>query len=225
MARRLSAEALATGDPTAWFDRLYLAADRGETSVPWDRGQANPYVVAWIREPARHGEGQRAVVVGCGLGEDAEFVAGLGYDTTGFDISPAAVAAAGQRFPGSLVRYVTADLFALPADWRGAFDLVVESMTLQALPPASRSPAIAAVGTLVAPGGTLLVLGRMREAADPGDGPGPPFPLTRAEIDAVATPGLEPVRIDELHDSGPPFARRWRAVFTRPRSPDPARTE
>ncbi len=47
---------------------------------------------------------QRAVVIGCGLGADAEYVASLGFDTTSFDISGTAIRLARQRFPGSAVR-------------------------------------------------------------------------------------------------------------------------
>jgi len=95
-----------------------------------------------------------------------------------------------------------------------AFDLVVESMTLQALPAPARPPAIAAVGELVTSGGTLLVIARAREDSDPD--PGPPWALTRAEIDALADSGLVPARIEDLRETGPPPARRWRAEFTRP---------
>jgi 2-polyprenyl-3-methyl-5-hydroxy-6-metoxy-1,4-benzoquinol methylase len=48
--------------------------------------------------------------VGCGLGADAEYLASLGFDTVGFDISETAIRLARERFPGSAVRYVSADL-------------------------------------------------------------------------------------------------------------------
>lgn len=34
----------------------------------------------------------RAVVIGCGLGDDAEYLASMGYEVTAFDISPTAIA-------------------------------------------------------------------------------------------------------------------------------------
>ena len=55
-----------------------------------------------------------ALVVGCGLGDDAEFIAGLGFSVVAFDISASAIAAAQQRFPQSTVRYRVADLMAAP---------------------------------------------------------------------------------------------------------------
>ena len=38
----------------------------------------------------------------------------------------------------------------------------------------------------------------------------------RAEIDALADTGLEPVRIEDLNDPQLEWPRRWRAEFTRP---------
>jgi methyltransferase family protein len=74
-------------------------------------------------------------VVGCGLGADAEFMAGLGFTKTAFDVSPTAIQLAREHYPRTAVRYVTADLLHVPAAWQHAFDLVVEIITLQALPP------------------------------------------------------------------------------------------
>ena len=162
-ASRLAAESLAARDPTGWFERLYAAAEQGEADVPWDRGAPHPVLVQWAAERGLDGAGQRALVVGSGLGEDAEHVAGLGFDTVAFDVSATAVRSARRRFPGSRVRYRVADLLDPPAEWRGAFDLVVESITVQSLPDPPRADAIAAVGRMVGPGGTLLVIASARD--------------------------------------------------------------
>ena len=219
-AGRLAAESLAAGDPTGWFERLYAAAEDGEAVVPWARRAPRPMLVEWAQARGLDGEGRRALVVGSGLGDDAEYVAGLGFDTVAFDVAASAVRAAQRRFPDSKVRYVAADLLDPPVAWREAFDLVVESLTVQSLPDPPRRAAIARVADLVAPGGTLLVIASGREAAH-GPVQGPPWPLTRAEIDAFATGGLRPVRIEHIPDAG---ELRWRAEFARPRpgrQPDP----
>lgn len=204
-ASDLAAQALAEGRPTAWFDRLYAAGVRGDTAMPWDRAAPNPLLVDWVGErPAGSG---RAVVVGSGLGRDAEFVGSLGWDTTAFDVSETAIATARQRFPGSPVHYVVADLLTLPPEWSRAFELVVESYTVQALPVRLRERATAAIRDLVAPGGTLMTIYVVREDdAPPPDGP--PWPLTRAEVEAYATDGLSVVRLDR-------DAMRWLAEFRR----------
>lgn len=210
---RLSAESLAAGDPTGWFERLYTEAARGEAVVPWDRDAPHGLLVEWTRARGTAGAGRRAVVVGCGYGRDAEHVARLGFATAAFDISPTAVRAARDRHPGSPVDYRNADLLDPPADWRRSFALVVESMNVQALPPQVRSAAFGAVGELVAPGGTLLVIAAGRGADEPVPG-APPWPLSRAEVDTFAADGLAPVRVEDLRD--PSGVRRWRAEFHRP---------
>jgi SAM-dependent methyltransferase len=196
-ANELAAESLATGDAIGWFDRLYEAGRRGEVDLPWDPGSGHPLLAGWAREGAVDGRGRRAVVVGCGLGHDAEFVASLGFAVTAFDVSPAAITTARERRPDSPVRYVVADLFDLPDDWRGAFDLVVEVYIVQALPPAVREDVIRVVTGLVAESGTLVAVSDARDADEPVSGP--PWPLTPEDM-ALFGAGLETVRLDRLGD-------------------------
>lgn len=205
-----------TSDPTGWFEDLYRAAERGEAVVPWDRGAPWLLLVQWAEERGLDGTGRRALVVGCGLGDDAEFVAGLGFDTVAFDVAPGAVRAARRRFPDSAVHYQTADLLDPPPAWHHAFDLVVESHTVQSLPEPHRRQAIARVGPLVGPGGTLIVIASSRDEDERVEGP--PWPLSRAEIEDFATDGLEPVRTERMDDPADPGVRRWRAEFNRPLS-------
>lgn len=202
---RLAARALAAGRPTAWFEELYAAGARAEVTMPWDRVGPAPLLVDWL---IGRGEGRSAVVVGCGLGRDAEFVAAHGYATTAFDISETAIRTARARYPASAVRYRTADLLALPDGW--TFDLVVEIITVQALPVTLRAEAVAAVASLVAPGGTLLVVENVRAENEPLS-QRPPWAFTRAEITLFADHGLDPVTIEQLEDGAP----RWRAEFLR----------
>ena len=200
-------------DPSAWFEELYVKAEAGEAEVPWDKGAPNPKLVDW---GPPDGAGLRALVVGSGLGDDAEYVAGRGYDTTAFDVAPTAIATTKRRFPDSPVHYLAANLLEPPAEWSQAFDLVVENITVQALPPEYHAEASTRIADFVAPGGTLLVLSAAREPDETPDGP--PWPLTRTEVDAFAVgTGLEAVRVEDLFDANvSPFAHRWRAEFRRP---------
>ncbi|GGS70885.1 class I SAM-dependent methyltransferase [Nonomuraea spiralis] len=211
-ARRLAARSLAADDPTGWFEHLYAESATGEAIVPWDSRTPHVLLVEWAagRGPGGPGGG-RALVVGAGLGDDAEYVAGLGYDTVAFDVSESAVRLARERFPGSAVDYRAADLFDPPAGWRHAFDLVVEIMTVQALPEELHARATAGVAAFVRPGGTLLVIASGREEGGPAGAP--PWPLTAAEIAAFATGGLTAETIEDLRDDG---RHRWRATFHRP---------
>jgi hypothetical protein len=198
-------------EATGWFDRLYVAAERGEADVPWDRGEPNPLLFEWAQK--RRPAGGRALVIGSGLGGDAEYVAGLGFETTAFDISETAIATTRRRYPDSAVTYRVADLLDLPGDWREAFDLVVESITVQSLPPRLHREAIGEVVGTVAPGGTLLVISGARAENEPVDGP--PWPLKPSEI-ALFADALRTVRFEELRDAQDPFYRRWRVELQRP---------
>jgi SAM-dependent methyltransferase len=209
----LATDSLAEGDPTGWFERLYAAAEAGSAVVPWDADEPNPLLVDWFERHDPAGIGGRALVVGSGLGRDAEHVARQGFRTTAFDISETAIRTTLDRFPTSPVDYVVADLLDPPAEWLGAFDLVVESITVQSMPLSVRAEAIVNVARMVAPDGELLVISGIRVEGEHVDGP--PWPLTRAEIESFAVGGLEPARIEQVSLPTRPEAYRWRAAFRR----------
>ncbi|MBO3738599.1 class I SAM-dependent methyltransferase [Actinoplanes flavus] len=210
-ARRLAAASLAAGDPTGWFEQLYAQARDGQAEVPWDVAAPSAHLRA-LDLPA--GDGRRALVVGCGPGRDAEHLAALGYAVTAFDISATAIDLARGRHPSSSVDYVVADLLDPPVAWRHGFDLVLESNNVQALPADIRARAITVPGTFVAPGGLLIVLAAATSRVD-SDGSGPPWPLTRAEVDAFASDGLRPISITQVDAAGTTLPTRWQALFTR----------
>jgi hypothetical protein len=197
-------------EDTAWFEELYADAEAGRREVPWDRGGPNPFLEQWVRERDLRGDGRRALVVGTALGDDAEMLAMRGFAVTAFDIAPTAIERARRRFRGSSVDYRVADLLDLPGEWLRAFDLVAEAITVQALPLSLRDRAIDAIASTVAPGGTLVVVSGIHEGSGPRDGP--PWPLTRAELDRFSLT-LRPVSVG--------VARigenvRWRGEYTRP---------
>ncbi|MGI8486600.1 MAG: class I SAM-dependent methyltransferase [Thermomicrobiales bacterium] len=204
----------AADHPSSWFEPLYAAAAHGSGVVPWDRKAPHQLLVEWATQRHLSGRGKRALIVGSGFGENAEYVASLGFDTVAFDISETAILTARERFPNSSVAYETADLFDPPADWKEHFDLVVEIYTVQALPESFHQQASHQIGTMVAPGGTLIVIMAARDDAD--ERQGPPWPLRRGEIDAFATSGLHMVGVEDLQTGEQPFLRYWRAEFTCP---------
>ena len=190
------------------FEAIYAGAESGATKPPWDYGAARPQLVEWAEERNLTGHGQEALVVGCGYGADAEFLAERGYRTTAFDFSPTAVAGARRKHPDTDVTYAVADVLGLPDSWTGSFDLVVESLTVQSMPPAQHRVAAQNIAALVAPGGTLLVLAIAGD--DGSEVTGPPWPLTRAEVEVFADAGLVMRRLDRIEDGV-----WWRAELSR----------
>jgi SAM-dependent methyltransferase len=212
-ARALAHASIARGDATGWFEELYREGANGTATIPWADLQPNPNLVgAWDRLVGKRVPTQ-ALVVGCGLGDDAAWIAGHRIRTTGFDISETAIAMAKKRFPQPDLEFVRADLFEPPAAWGGAFELVFESYTLQALPAPVRPKALDRVASFVAPGGHLLLIARAREPSDPeGE---LPWPLTRAELGRFETHGLRAVSWEDYIDPAG-GARRFRIWFERP---------
>jgi SAM-dependent methyltransferase len=181
------------------FETIYAQAGNDLSAIPWASLQPMPALVDWLDRQPPSG-GQRALVVACGLGDDAEEVSRRGYRVTAFDLVPAAVAHCRARFPDSAVDYRVADVFALPEAWQRAFDLVVEVRTLQSLPLAERPAAAASIAGPVAPGGRLFLHGLARRDDDP---PGHrPWPLSRRDLTAFALAGLTETEL-EIHPASP----------------------
>jgi SAM-dependent methyltransferase len=205
-AVELAEAALRGGDPTGWLEQVYAGAGGDPAAVPWADQRPNPNLLPWLDRRAAH-QGS-ALVVGCGLGDDAEELARRGYDVTAFDIAPTAIGWARTRFPGSRVRYVVADLLRPPKEWTQRFDLVVEIYTIQVLRGELRRQALRALPGLVAPSGTLLVVARGRDDDDPGGAL--PWPLSPQELSGIE---LTPVAVEDYVDAE--GNRRLRAEFTR----------
>lgn len=183
-------------NPTAWFEPLYADAKGDTAQVPWAKNQAHPYLQQWLNANPPQAQGKSALVIGCGLGDDAELLNSIGYQVTAFDISPTAIAWCQQRFLQSTVNYLVADLFNLDPQWQGKFNFVFECKTIQALPLSVRSQVIQIIATLIAPQGTLLVITRHRDANTIPDGP--PWALSSAELSQFTELGLTEIKCDRF---------------------------
>ena len=201
--------------PDSWFESFYREAAEGRTTVSWADGVPNPNLVPrWerIREVVS-GRAPRVLVVGAGYGDDAAWLASQGAQVWAFDLAPTAVQHARQRFPDSSVHWFAGDLFALPvcAD----FDCVLETYTLQVIPPSRRSVVFAALAHCVAPGGELWLIARGRDA-DESEGE-MPWPLVRSEFEAWIELGLQERSFEDYLDDEDPPLRRFVARYRRPR--------
>ncbi len=208
-------EEIGKSSPSDWFEPLYAQADGDTDQVPWALPGPVSYLTDWLRQNPLKGWPQNkaaerersAVVVGCGLGDDAEALAEAGFTVTGFDISQSAIAWAKKRFPQSSVSYVQADLFNLSEDWLGKFDLVFDFRTIQALPLSVRQEVIEKIASLGAPGGTVLIATYMR-ANDQEPGENAPWPLSADELAHFESIGLEVVQQEHFTRRDSRFCNR-----------------
>ena len=210
----LATAAYAGGDYTGWFETLYAEADGDLDAIPWADRKVNPWLLDWIKISQLNIQDLRVLVVGCGLGDDAEYLAGLGAQVTAFDLSQTAIDWCHTRFPNSSVDYQAVDLFTTPAEWKWGFDLVIEIYTIQALPANIRPQAIECIGNFVAPNGKLMVVcrGRNLEAVSENL----PFPLTKDELNRFMSTGLTEGSFEDFIDRLESIpARRFRIVYER----------
>ena len=158
----LSVAAENDGEPLRWFEDLYASAHRDSEQIPWARMGVNPILRDELeREALPLG---RALMVGCGLGDDAVYLEKMGWKVVAFDLSDSCIAWCKDRFSDSSVHWEVGDVTNPPESWIGNFDLVVEIHILQAIPAEIREEAANVLPTLLKPEGRLISIGR--EATD-----------------------------------------------------------
>ena len=181
--------------PPFWDD-LYARGQDG-----WDLGAPSPPLVGWLAQGGRFpgaddGRAACVAVPGCGRGHDVRLLARAGYRVTGFDFADASLdeARALARADGVEAAFEQRDIFTLAGDHRGAFDGLWEYTCFCAIDPGRREDYARLVHALLRPGGILLgCFFPLREGTD-----GPPFPVSRLEIERVLAPWFE------VLEAGPP---------------------
>ena len=175
-----------------FWDGLYAAAQDG-----WDLGAPAPALDDWLASGRKLGEpGARVAVPGAGRGHDARLLARHGYRVTAFDFADSAVAEARRLAAEDGVDVVVEqrDVFTLGHDYAGAFDGVWEYTCFCAIDPARREEYVRGLHAILQPGGLLLAcFFPLREG-----GGGPPFPVSRDDIDRALAGRFEVSR------AGPP---------------------
>ena len=210
--KALAEEYAERGDALGWFEELYRLADGEPDAIPWADMAPNPNLVEWLGRQEVSGNDRRALVVGCGLGDDAEELARRGFAATAFDVSPTAIAWCRRRFPDSNVAYLVADLYDLPVSWAESFDFVLEIYTLQVLPPDLQARAMPILARCVAPGGTLLAIARGRDDDDPHGG-GLHWRLSHADLAGFVKAGPREAAFEDYLDQEDPPVRRFRVEY------------
>jgi len=190
---------------SAWFDGLYKENKDTHENIPWARQAVNPLLQSYLDEDITH-KGT-ALVIGCGLGDDAIALEKAGYDVVAIDISQTALDLAKERFKDSNVQFKKQDIF----EYEEQFDFVFEAFTIQSLPIEFREQMVKAVANTVAKKGKLLLVAHKRaEMLD-----GPPWPLTQEEVDLFKEKGLKELS-HEIHTEASKISNtRFRVLYKR----------
>ena len=141
----------------------------------------------------------RALDLACGEGQNAIWLATLGWDVVGVDYSEVAIAKARARAErdGVTVDFAVGDLLEYEPE-PGAYDLVL--LLYLHLPPDERRLVLGRGATALAPGGTLLLIGHDLTNMTEGVG-GPSDPTIHVTPDQVAgeLPGLEIEKAERVY--------------------------
>lgn len=165
--------------PTQWCDSIYQDAKGDYTKVFWADLEPSSYLVQWLQDnPIK--TSKKAIVIGCGVGDDCEALSQFGFEVIGFDIAPTAIELCKKRYPNSKVDYQVANLFDYPKEWKNDFDVIYECNTIQILANDYRIQARKAISSLLTQNGHLLVSCRSRNANEQLDAI--PLPLDKEEI-------------------------------------------
>ena len=139
------------------FNALYQGGELLEgvdlPSIPWDIGAAQPVVIEAERAGRFHGA---VVDVGCGLGDNAMYLAGQGHQVTGIDVAAEAIEQARQRATeqGVNVEFAVADATSL-AGFDGRFDSVLDAACYHCLNEDARHEYAAALHRATRPDALL----------------------------------------------------------------------
>jgi len=179
--------------PDFWCSRF------GTGAIPWDAGGVPADFAAFVAARAP----MNTLVPGCGSGWEAAFLAGAGWPVTALDFSPVAVEKARRVLGEAPVDLVCGDFFAYAPP--RALELIYERAFLCALPRKLWDDWGRQVAALLPAGGLLAGYFFVCEQLK-----GPPFGISREQLDALLQPAFECLEDKPVDDSIPVFAGRER---------------
>ncbi|MFC2057684.1 class I SAM-dependent methyltransferase [Campylobacterota bacterium] len=184
-----------------FFETMYKNADHDDLStIPWATLAPNVYLEKHLSTQNAVTD-KKALVIGCGLGDDALILEKHGYKVEALDISPTAIALAKKRHPESKVDFHVGDIYDMPESSVGKYDFVYEGLTIQSLPPADREKLVGIIVSLVSKGGELLVYANTQDNTDKYGGP--PWPLYEDEFMLFEKEGLKKIHAEKEDECKP----------------------
>lgn len=176
--------------PNDWFETLYATSNTNGNGIPWANMAPHPIFKNWLDNTSSPKSTKTALVIGCGLGDDAIALEEKGYVVTAFDVSDSAIELCKKRFPNSNVTFLKADLITGIPEWHKNFDFVLEIFTIQALPPKYESTLIENIADFVAKNGELILVTEVQNE-DRNFENGPPWLLNTNYIEKFEKLGLQ----------------------------------
>ena len=145
-----------------WYSLVYRAFYLARLRI-WERRTPPSDLVELIEGPDALAPG-RALDLGCGTGTDSVYLARAGWDVTGIDMVPEALAIARRNAAVAGVRagLVQSDVTRLSDIAKGSFELLLEFGCFHTLPPDQRPTYVERVAAVAAPGATFLLYGFAR---------------------------------------------------------------
>lgn len=213
---------LADGAPSGWFEPAYRLAVASGRRLPWQEPAPHPWVASWLDEPVHTPPGRRALVVGCGAGEEVRLLARRGFEVVGLDVAPTAIAWAAAELRDEPRRVRAAvelradDLLTLDPARLGPVDLLVEVHTVPWLPGVVQDAAMAAIGGLLAPGGVAVTITDLR-ASEEATTVGPPWPQAPSALASYRAGGLVRLALEHPPRTAP-GPLEVRVTWQRPRT-------
>lgn len=178
--------------PNKWFETLYSDSDEKGKGVPWANMASHPIFKSWITKNPNIHKGKTALVIGCGMGDDAIELESQGFNVIAFDVSKSAIELCNTRFPNSSVKFKQADLLEGISDWNRKFDFVLEIFTIQALPPKYEKILIQHISDFVADNGKLIVITEVQKGKRTYEN-GPPWLLNNEYKESFESCGLKQI--------------------------------
>lgn len=195
---------------SAWFDTLYKEHYHKKENIPWAKMEPNPFLQEYLQNHLPHGKG-RAIVIGCGLGDDAVALSNAGFDVTAIDVSEHAIALCEERFDGFGINFLVQDIFELPQSMLASYDFVFEAYTIQSMPLRYRDKMITAISSLVAANGLAFTVAHGKNEGELFKGP--PWPLERNELRLFTMKNMEELEFSIFEGDNNLGSLMFRAIF------------
>ncbi len=153
---------------------------RTEEKPGWDKGACAPPIARLVASGVI--PKGKVAVPGCGFGWEASLLARQGFDVWGFDFAPEGIEGARRNLAkeGLRATFEVRDVLTLSDAHPGAFDAVCEHTCLAAIPQHNREAYARAVYGALRSGGLYFGLFYFH-----GRTGGPPFDVTRADVDRL----------------------------------------